>query len=249
MALNIVRKSKAEKVYTYREKEINLMADLLLHDDHLRRYFRQHHPIFDFEILEVTDSIVYTVKLRGSSDIIHASSLGFRLSGDNAGLFDSNLFHQSYMSVIRALVFNIRHENTVYKRSNMDLFDLNGDIKWEYVDEYINLSTMLLRKLEISIKHDNEFSRYLISPSECSDIHPMLFSFDRSKLNDEYKVHLSEDRFKANKLLKNHLLIQLSRSLVFDVMSFSEAEVLMSGQDMDVHGEVPGADGVNNETD
>ena len=246
MALKISRLQKKED---WRKKEIGLLADLMTNDPHLRKYFKPHHPLFDFEVIDVSDSLTYYIKVKGTKSSIYGSALAFTLSGKDVGVFNHNLFHQGFMSTLRSLVFNVCHESTVPPRSELRLFDRRGNIDWSVVDDFISLSLMRFPSFTLEKNHTDDECRYLISPKYEADLHPVIFKFNKTALFDSYKDHYSDDEFKANKLLKNHLLIQLSRFLLFDVISYSEAEILINGQDMASPGQMSAGAGVDHEAD
>lgn len=204
-----------------REKHLQALVDA---HPLLQACFRKNHPLLDFKLHGISDSLTFSVRFHGQAEFATGCAHMFTL--DNRGQSPSwqNDFLLGYTSVLRALMFCVMGAETEEERGNLVLIK-NGGVDWSRVDRFIELAVQAL-PVGLETRHDDHAQLYIITAPH---MHPAQIRINRANFCELYS-NRTADEWAANELLRNDLHIQVAR-VITDALSEQEAQAYIAARE------------------
>ncbi|MGV3524232.1 MAG: hypothetical protein ACO1RX_08410 [Candidatus Sericytochromatia bacterium] len=205
------------------------LAAFVAEDPFLQPYFREQHPLFLWEPLQLSESLSYRVSLRHdpAQSVIGCAEL-FDLQGEQPDRHQTQQFTSAYTSVLRTLLF-CQNNPDVAKRQALELLDAQGQIQWDTVLLFAHLAT---RHLPIHVKTRDDPTRLslIFEPQAPLQALPVGLHLQRASLQSRCQETLhAEGLTPAQEALQDQLLIQICRCLL-SLVSPAQAVAMQTTQ-------------------
>lgn len=185
----------------------------------LSKFLRENHPLFEFEPFALSESLSFNIRVRGLPWEVTGTGFCYDLGRVLADVTEETRFYAGLMSSIRALLFFKIHADTLEERFALPLLTQNG-IDWQAVERFVYLSVGHL-PLTVRFEQDeNYFDIWLEMDGHAS----IRIRKHKASLASKYPFeNTPQSRFVVTEALRDHLMIHLSRALLLDLMTESEA--------------------------